>query len=178
MKTGFTLMELLVVVLIIGILAAIAVPQYKKATEKSRMVEAVSWINAAYKAEQLYQEANDVYTSHLDELDIEMPGVPWNPANGNNATVGKNFFFTIWSNPPKDKTLVITAQRGKANLPGFTPGTGQYDQYTISLSIDENGTVRRWCQSTKPTAPLTADITSGASEICRVLSNGHPGGMM
>ena len=51
MKQGYTLLELLVVVLIIGILSAIAVPQYFNAVESARMVELkVLWGSQRYWA--------------------------------------------------------------------------------------------------------------------------------
>ena len=54
LKEGFMLIELLVVVLIIGILAAVAVPQYQKAVEKSRLAEALMNIDTVMKNVDLY----------------------------------------------------------------------------------------------------------------------------
>ena len=54
MKKAFTLIELLVVVLIIGILSAIALPQYTKAVEKARVAEVLQNAKAL-------QEAMDIY---------------------------------------------------------------------------------------------------------------------
>ena len=69
-KNGFTLLELLVVVLIIGILAAIALPQYKKAVAKAKAVEAIINLKAINQAQKRYMLLHGIYTKNLNELDI------------------------------------------------------------------------------------------------------------
>ena len=79
---GFTLLELLIVVLIIGILAAVALPHYRRIIEKSRATEAMSLINAVSKAMDVYYLANNEYPKYFSDLDIE---IPW---------TGKEEFYT------------------------------------------------------------------------------------
>ena len=70
---GFTLVELLVVVLIIGILAAVAVPQYQKAVDKTRYTQAMVLVESMWQAEEQYKMENGSYSLSFGDLDIGMP---------------------------------------------------------------------------------------------------------
>ena len=73
MNKAFTLIELLVVVLIIGILSAIALPQYQVAVAKSRYATTKPLVDALSKAEELYYMTNNQYTVDIEALDVDMP---------------------------------------------------------------------------------------------------------
>ncbi|MFY9402226.1 MAG: prepilin-type N-terminal cleavage/methylation domain-containing protein [Candidatus Omnitrophota bacterium] len=62
-KHSFTLIEVLVVIVIIGILAAVAVPNFIKTKYNALSKEAVSNIKLIAAAEKIYKLENNVYIS-------------------------------------------------------------------------------------------------------------------
>ena len=86
MKAGFTLVELLVVVLIIGILAAVALPQYQKAVEKSRAAQVLPLVRSLGQAARVYYMENGTDPSSLNDLDVSLSSfsgdTPWFPKAG------------------------------------------------------------------------------------------------
>lgn len=73
-ESGFTLIELMVVVAIIGILTAIAIPQYAKYQARARQTEAKTTLSSIYTAEQSFSVENGSYTECLANIGAQTTG--------------------------------------------------------------------------------------------------------
>jgi len=94
-RKGFTLIELMIVVAIIAILAAIAVPQYKAYVMKARNKKAIAQVSLARNAEASLQEQIDCY------------GITDNSANLTNAPGGSGT-GTILGGPLAPASTTVT----------------------------------------------------------------------
>ncbi|MGB5197914.1 MAG: prepilin-type N-terminal cleavage/methylation domain-containing protein [Candidatus Deferrimicrobium sp.] len=108
-KKGFTLIELMIVVAIIGILAAIAIPNFLKFQAKSKQSEAKSNLGAIYTGQvSFYGEAN--YYGDFDQIN-------WSPA-GNPRY---HYALGAWAdNNPLNRGALVTGVPD----PGATAWTG------------------------------------------------------
>lgn len=67
---GFSLLELLVVILIIGILAAVAIPQYQMSVGRTKFTTLKSITKNIVESLQIYYMVNNSYPSKYTDLDI------------------------------------------------------------------------------------------------------------
>ena len=113
-ERGFTLIELMIVVAIIGILAAIAIPNFLRFQARSKQSEAKTNLKAIFTAEKSYYAEKDTYA----ELDV----VGFAPEAGSRyaycVTAGEVVFTGTGTNPGCPAGVTFTATTFLAGAQG------------------------------------------------------------
>jgi prepilin-type N-terminal cleavage/methylation domain-containing protein len=67
-STGFTLIEMLIVVVVIGILAAIAIPKYSRMRERAFIAAVTSDLKNLASQQEIYHSDNQVYAGTVTDV--------------------------------------------------------------------------------------------------------------
>jgi len=72
-QKGFTLVELAIVIVIIGVLASFGVPRFRDAVERSKAGESLNYLSAIRAAQERYHAREGTYADDMTTLDVSMP---------------------------------------------------------------------------------------------------------
>ena len=123
-QEAFTLLELLIVIIILGFLASMALPRYLRTAERSKDSEAYIHLSLIRTAELDYYAEFNTFSNNLDLLNIDNPNLLPPPPVGTRL-----FTYSIQPAPPTNVfTAIATRQAGTS---------------THTITINQNGLTTR-----------------------------------
>jgi type IV pilus assembly protein PilA len=178
-KRGFTLIELMIVVAIIGILAAIAIPNFIKFQARSKQGEAKANLKSLFTAQRSYFQEKDKYLNTINDIGFGPErgnryaywngGGTWTDRStlsgttlttDTNITVDTYKFQGAATNPAAVLATIAYAQNGSPDpgQPGVLPANGcplcNFQGHATG-NIDTDATIDTWFISSKD-ASVTA----------------------
>jgi type IV pilus assembly protein PilE len=119
---GITLFELLIVVAIVGVIAAVALPTYRRHTLRVHRADAMAALLQLQSAEETHYLRHSVYTARIDAGPPEGLGLPINSASNKYALA------------------ISLAADGQSYIATATPvGAQEADRECLAFSIDARG---------------------------------------